>query len=241
MKNIIKEFAINSIQDVLEHIDSEYAPNDNFYRSIFRGQYDLSWEITPSLFRIISNQSFRLLESHFLDGFHRMSQGLLKQVPDNEIDWLTLAQHHGLPTRLINWTYNPLIALYFAIENSTVDGALFHIVVEDKKLFELQGNKTKKAVFKSPTYLKPIHISKRISSQSACFLDFPVYNNCPTTLREYYEDEKNDDLHDYRKLIIPSKSKNRIKKQLDDLGINEFSIYPDLDGLCRFLKTDMRI
>ncbi|MFW5983415.1 MAG: FRG domain-containing protein [bacterium] len=237
----IRKYTIYSIQDFLEHIENVYAPNDHFLRSLFRGQHNDLWEIIPSLFRIESNHNFELLENHFLDGFKRMSRGMLKHLPDNELEWLTLAQHHGLPTRLIDWTYNPLIALYFSVENFSIDGALFHIVVEDKKLFELQGVKSKSMDFKIPRYLKPDHISKRISTQSACFLEFPVFEDCPVSLKEYYEDEENNELHDYRKLIIPCKSKSLIKKQLDDLGINEFTVFPDLDGLSRFLKADKRI
>lgn len=241
MDRKIKEFRICSVQELLDHIDNEYAPNDHFFRSIYRGQSNDSWEVIPSLFRIQSNQRFKLLENHYLDRFKRMSYGMLKQIPDTDSEWFTLAQHHGLPTRLIDWTYNPLVALYFAVENSHIDGALFHIVVEDIELFELQGHKKKKVKFESPRYLKSNHISNRVSSQSGCFLEFPVFDNCPISLREYFESENNDDLLDLRKLTIPSKSKPRIRKQLDDLGINEFFIYPDLDGLSRYIKADDRI
>src|SRR4051812_4866452 len=81
---------------------------------VYRGLWDASWELLSSLQRV--NKNYVSVEKHLLRNFQ-------KYAPQDSVvfntfwSWLTLAQHHGLPTRLLDWTYSPLIALHFALEN----------------------------------------------------------------------------------------------------------------------------
>ena len=100
-------------------------------RSWFRGHTKLCGELTPRLFRkeYVEIQQWRpLLEFSLINNFKRGAPALQANLPnqDDHIAWLFLMQHHGAPTRLLDWSKNVLVALYFAVfENLASDGELW--------------------------------------------------------------------------------------------------------------------
>ena len=86
---------------------------------IFRGQRSASWGLVPGLYRQWRDGSteqahHHQLEERLLFRFKLEARPYLTIEPDNDWEWLALAQHHGLPTRFLDWTRSPLVALYFA-------------------------------------------------------------------------------------------------------------------------------
>ncbi len=86
----------------------------------FRGQANIEWALRPTLYR---GDFEHQLEREMLRDFRAYASEFLEHRERKDIDWLFLAQHHGLPTRLLDWTENPLVSLYFACKDSSQGSA----------------------------------------------------------------------------------------------------------------------
>jgi hypothetical protein len=106
-----------------ELLDAVYAEDWDAtlkrYRSpfVFRGMVDASWGMPTSLIRL--GGTFAQLEKHMLRNFRKYAHRDVVER-DSFWHWLAVAQHHGLPTRLLDWTYSPFVALHFATDDLTL-------------------------------------------------------------------------------------------------------------------------
>src|SRR5271166_6025446 len=121
---------LKSVEDALSWIAE--LPNGT-EKAIFRGQPQ-QWPLLPTLFRdkpidaVRRLGDFKSLETKVLNLFKSRADPFLTVVPKSEFDWIVLAQHHGCPTRSLDWTENPLVALFFASETDyKIDGILWAI------------------------------------------------------------------------------------------------------------------
>lgn len=208
--------------------------------SFFRGQASFNWTLEPSLARINNPQncySMTLkgwldLESYLIREFKKFSYPYLKDEPQNDFDWLVHAQHHGLPTRLLDWSENPLKALFFAVENrehDILDGAL-HLCTPRQTAPSTRdihnGNGTQ--------YFCSSYINDRISAQEGAF-SIP-YLNIKDDNFTHSLDIDTSKLLSYQKVSIPKENKQQLRHELNKLGINHRTIYPGLDGISKMLK-----
>ena len=108
---------IRLVRDLLDFTEADYFPPPIALHSmgvgwIFRGHASAAFRLVPDLFRNSeAGIEWRTKEGLLLNVFARLSVQHLDRVPDNEIDWMVLARHHGVPSRLLDWTSHPLVAL----------------------------------------------------------------------------------------------------------------------------------
>jgi hypothetical protein len=215
---------------------------------VYRGVKDqVKHKLIPSVGRIADylESSLEDLVSHekeILNLFRHRSYGELTKIPMNDWVWLALAQHHGLPTRLLDWTYSPLVAAFFATEpdldfdqslKSLPDsgGAIYALHDCDyidgydthHKPFDMLGH--------SLVYA-PV-VTNRIAGQGGLFT---VHQDPRTEFQIGFESETEDGPRWIKKLVFNKKVATEIQKTLYFLGVRKGGIYPDLDGFSGDIK-----
>lgn len=227
MKNKINKIVcINSFND-LHNIAMTYSKSG----TVFRGHKKSEYQLIPKIARYKKFQKIETLlkeEKYMLNLFKRYSIPYLDYKPKNDFEWLASAQHHGLPTRLLDWTRNPLVAAFFAVEENHDGDSSFYIYTNSSHLKindELNPLNLKKSVIK---YI-PDHFNDRIVAQSGLF-----------TIHKNPLEEFND--KNLKKIIISNACRKDLKKTLYRYGIHRGSLFPGLDGLSKhieYLRTEV--
>lgn len=242
----------SELQEVLYHDSySDYLKRHRsayVYRGLDLAEYDLS----TTLNRLGESH----LEKHLLRNFIKYSV----QTHTYSSIWylLALAQHHGLPTRLLDWTYSPLVGLHFAVANFKKydeDGVIWAVNYVDskeylpevlKEIITSEGSHIFTAEMLDRTvqnlqdltnlksnpfaiFFEPPSIDERIVNQYAVF---SMMSDPNIKLSDWVME------HEVRsfKIIIPSHLKWEIRDKLDQSNINERVLFPGLDGLATWLK-----
>jgi hypothetical protein len=147
----------------------------------------------------------------------------LAQPPRNKWQLLALAQHHGLPTRLLDWSLNPLVALYFAIAGQLDCDSAVYAMLPDVFVDNEQEDKTDPFTVKEVTGFMSAHVSNRIRAQSGIFTVQPD----PLIA---LESEK------LSQIRIEKGAKKDLYTAIVSYGINNRTLFPDLDGLAVWVK-----
>ena len=203
-------------------------------RAIYRGQRR-EHSLLPKLARLKSPLPLLDAERAMFDDFKGLSVPLLDKQPESDWDWLALMQHHGLATRLLDWSVNPLVALWFAVNKPPVagqSGVLWLFQPGDRDYFVPQDSPF---TLQRTRLIKPKVITRRIGVGSQ--LGWFTAHYFDTSSDRFVALEADPDYQSQlTKLIIPPDKFAQLRFQLDRLGVNAAMIYPDLDGLCAHLE-----
>lgn len=150
---------------------------------------------------------------------------------------LAIAQHHGMATRLLDWSNNPLVALWFAVDKAPVkneigkdeDGVLWALDNSDLEAISESDALDPFGLHRTMIF-RPKHIAARIISQFGLF----TIHHFDTTENNWVALNRNREfLHKLTKVIIPSDMFHDLRKELDRFGFNPATMFPDLDGVSR--------
>ena len=150
--------------------------------------------------------------------FRQQARAHLSTPPQSDLEWLAIAQHFGLPTRLLDWTDSLLVAAWFAVENGgadKIDSAIWVSRGISSIEMDHQGEIFN---FADPYSYRPPHINPRITAQGSVFVI------CPRPTEELAQ-------LFLRKITIDYSAQFTIKKRLNACGINRRHLFPDLGGL----------
>lgn len=262
---MIKEVHITKMGEIYGLLNmNEYLDSAKRYRSrfLFRGLSNSTYSLQTSLQRNCKELSAEL-EIPILRNFSKYAAN---ESPDiNESVWrqLVIGQHHGLPTRLLDWTYSALIALHFAVSSTSLDSldkndcAIWAIDIIE--LNSLLPYEYKEVLKKENAYLYTIDMLEKSNKDLEVFdkdmesagkavllLEPPSIDQRIISQYSYFsvfpncvdnfEEFLNVKTNNTVKYIIDKSLKWQIRDLLDGLNINERIVYPGLDGISTWLK-----
>jgi FRG domain len=192
----------------------------------FRGVTSKEHDLVPSIGRKTARKRYsREWEKEIFYKFKQQAFPYLTKIPANEFAWLAIARHSGLPTRLLDWTLSPLVAVYFAVtgprpeSGDPPDCALY--AFWSKEYEDDDEIKTLFGKGKNHRVVDAGHYIARIATQKGFF-----------TL--HHQPNKPFRTKTLRKFVIPGRLCNEFQEKLDFYGLNHATLFPDLDGLGRY-------
>jgi hypothetical protein len=259
----ITEIRVSTLSELIARVTpTEPDPRTGRLRDsgVYRGALDARWPLFTSLDTLGGTSPPHAkagLEEHILRNFIRYSRPYLGTPPVNDWEVLVAAQHHGLPTRLLDWTYSPLVAAHFATLGGRADAdravwrldwqqvhrrfelpALALLIQDLDELFPDERPFTPWKLFDAdrvrPEFacmLEPPSLDARIVAQAATF------TLCSDRTQSF---DRFLDRHGLAgaltKLVIPAADTGRLRDQLDLVSVDERRLFPDLDGLAEHLR-----
>ena len=253
----MEEIRVTGWAELQERLFADsWHPELRRFRSDFayRGRNDVAEDLRTSLLRLVGDAPS--VELHLLRNFRKYAQR--EDVPfDSVCNWLALAQHHGLPTRLLDWTYSPYVAVHFAtsrLELFDRDGVVWmvdYVLAQEEAPAQLRdvlgaqgmnvftaellddagGGLRELADLGEDDYvlfLEPPSLNERIVNQYALF---SLMSRAEARLDEWLEPRPAL----ARRLVIPAELKWEVRDKLDQANITERVLFPGLDGLSRWL------
>jgi hypothetical protein len=259
----ISQVVVRSLGDLIDKITpTEPDPRTGRRRDsgVYRGDRDARSPLLTSLDKLggaSSPHSKADLEEHILRNFIRYSRPYFAQPPVNDWEVLVAAQHHGLPTRLLDWTYSPLVAAHFATiggdpksdrvvwrldwksvhrsfglaELALLIQDLEGILGEERPLTPWTLFSASKEVREFACMLEPPSLNARIVAQSSTF------TLCSDKRQSFDRFLESHGLGTaLTKLIIPASETARFRDQLDLVSVDERRLFPDLDGVAAEMR-----
>lgn len=234
--------------------------SDDVGKAWYRGQQRKHWPLVPKIVRI--GCARRETEDEIREEFALRAPALTHSdpLPTNEWDLYFLMQHYGAPTRLLDWTESPVIGLYFALRDNPgyYDSSVWMLDPYDLNQVSIKKSEvispsalgvnpndirrvarwlpkrwSNSQIPELPVAIFPTHIARRISSQRSCFT---IHGRRESGFLKFSKGQSPS----LKKIIIPAHAASKIRLDIQSFGIDETTIFPDLEGLARALVTSYR-
>ncbi len=235
------EIEIETIEDYLKLIKQhkeQKLSEGNFMDFLFRGQV-ADYPLIPKICRLKAKGNLLDVEKLLLFEFKRTNPLLIKEhMPLDDWDYLTLGQHFGLPTRLLDWSNNALTALWFATGGTSTSydseqkQAVVWILMASTEDFDLKIETMHPFNVAETKVFRPRIIKQRINNQSGVF----SVVSSKDIIEMNYMNEVDTFKDKLVKVKISASRFKNIRTDLNTLGVNAFSIFPELEGLCTYLQ-----
>lgn len=257
---MLNEFHITDIDQLWKitetHKDREWA---------YRGHQDAKWELESSLYRALSDRQVNWnkkasrfgkekihdpileqeLENSLIERFRTSIKLLTNAYPiqKNNLEWLSIMQHYGCPTRLLDFTYSPYVALFFAVERGLTDFSILMVNLSDirrltgssygseyENLWTYEGARNPYALMFDPDEAneRQLHQKGTFFTPSTLSLSFTEIIERNTVLR-----------NSVTKLVFPSSLRYSAIESLRKMNLTAQTLYLGIDGFCRSLAFEL--
>ncbi len=271
IKNGVLTHNLESWEQFVEFVKD---PQLSWPTLIYRGHANADWKVESTLDRLEkqyptkpnlggSNPPHfdvpRVDRKTHLKRFKEFARGrLVANIPDSDDEWWALAQHHGLATPMLDWTYSPFVGLYFAFEMEKCDCKGKMSEPENRAVFALAHHlvldNVKDTTITPRPFVPTGHANYRLANQAGLFLRMPDPEEIGFNVdlefyletyfkRETYEEPKSDgkgNLHPraiLQKFVISNDHRVECLRFLDYMNINRSSLFPDLDGSAKYCNN----
>ncbi|MCI8892951.1 MAG: FRG domain-containing protein [Eubacterium sp.] len=260
---MVTKIEITSMDDLYAIImEQDYRDDLKRHRSkyLYRGLSNSNYKLVTSLSRICKSEQVKI-ENALLNNFYKYAVKETNAMAQSEWSRMVIGQHHGLPTRLMDWSYSPLVGLHFATSGIDLDGlgktnaALWKIDIEE--LNQLLPAKYKHALCQNHAHLFTVSMLESLKIDLATYdkdmkksslllleplsMDQRIINqysfflaipNGISNVEKFLDEKTNNSV----KYIIHADLCWQIRDFLDHINISERMIYPGLDGIAQWLK-----
>jgi hypothetical protein len=256
----VRELSVTTLGELIDRVTPEHPDEDTGRwrdSGVYRGAPRAERPLLSSLDRLGGENPPHTkadLETHILRNFARYSRPHLSTPPENDWETLVAAQHHGVPTRLLDWTYSPFVAAHFATlppragaeERDRavwrLDWKMLHrkfgfpelalLITDLERQLGDGASCTPWTFFERPParelacMIEPPSLNARIAAQAA------VFTLCTDTSQSFDAFlDKHGLSGALTKFVIGAEHVARIRDQLDTVGMDERRLFPDLEGL----------
>lgn len=230
---------ITTIAAFISHIEAKCQRD----YTLFRGQPKQAKNrpLLPPIGRksFTPRRSLATSEREMLSEFKAIALPFLQFTPSHQLEWLAVAQHHGMSTRLLDWTTNPLAALWFAIRsaaNDRTDAEVWYFAPEKRDHVSAEATASPLTVSRCLVY-RPAHIAARIVRQAGWFTLHPIGDD-----GEFVSLNRAADFSSRLWCLrVPRNAFRDMRYSLDRYGAHEATFLPDLPGAAAYVDWCHRL